>query len=664
MFRSVISSAALAGVLSAATPAQAQCASEPPPLNDKVCLDIGNSIDDYKTCYALLYDKTIIPAFTHIAECSHARADATITSTLESISATVLTPISDAIASIVASLSDTGGPGQCIDKLNAIADGMHGDDGLNAVIARERAAADQGPAALETYRRTNYIFPNFVAYTDAILAARKNRAACSAALLAIRKNLTLFADLKIHQPDYCKKLRDGARYEDASRLQSLAQWAKVDPNIHFDQYFNASVTWNSQCGYIDGGSGAVRFTPCLQGTLQYKQTLSELDGSLIGWLSDNRNVIVAVATATAATVAGYAGAGATAGPIGAAVGAVVGAIISGINYWMLSNALDELDDLIDDKQNELKAAVNASYITEPEFFGRIDALCAGWEPKVKAEVDQLLAAFDAQSQIARIDAYFALSDKLHNWYNELFLWATTGEPGQRFLDEAAKQKLVVQRAAFDQQLFAARTTQEMAAQENVLVNIKAVATQLSCSDPATARLVKTKLRVAVQGFNSACTALMSAVAQSTRDPIPFTDPAQTSDVTCGYAGFRGDVAKLEIRAGAGHSADMTLRSATGAAIAEFTGVTSDSMPDFPGFSCSSYVGFGTSAENALAPATYDLHAPDNFYGFGDAEGAALRSFVQTTDSGLRSKVVTCNRALGTPVQLTRTGDACGIPVAF
>lgn len=658
MLRFVLSSAALAGVLASAVPARAACNGRGPTLNDNICLGVGNSIDDYKDCYAKLYDESIIPSFEYIAQCSFSRADAAISSTLESVASGVLEPVEQAIADIVTALTKPDGAAGCIAQLNAIG------DALEPIIAAEKAAAAGGPAALETYRRTNYVFANFVSYTNAILAARKNRAACSSTLLAIRQQLGLLAELKIHQPDYCQILRDGARYEDASRVQSLAQWTKVDPNIHLDQYFNASVTWNGQCGYLDP-NGGIRSTQCLQGTLQYSQTLTDLNGSLVGWLSDNRNVIVAVATATVATVAGYAGYGASAGPIGAAVGAVVGAIISGLNYWMMTNALGELDDLIDDKEAELKQKVTDAYITEAEFYQHIDSLCAASAPQVQATVDGLLASVDPNGQIARIDAYFALSDKLHNWYNELFLWATTGAPGQRFLDEAAKQQLLVQRDAFDQQLFDARTTQEMAVQKNVLTNVKAVATQLSCSNVSSPRPVKLKLRVAVEAFKNACEGLMSAIALSTRDPIPFTDPAQTSDVTCGYAGFRNDIAKLQVAAGAGNSANLTLLSSTGTVIAAFTDVTSDSVLDFPGFSCSTFGGFGTSAASALKPGTYDLHVPDNVYGFDDSDAAALRSFAQTADSGLRSKVVTCNRQLGTTVQLDRTGTACGgIPTDF
>jgi hypothetical protein len=111
---------------------------------------------------------------------------------------------------------------------------------------------------------------------------------------------------------------------------------------------------------------------------------------------------------------------------------------------------------------------------------------------------------------------------------------------------------------------------------------------------------------------------------------------------------------------------MTLRDPAGTVIAELTGVTSDRAPGFAGFGCASDAGapFGTSAASRLTPGTYPLHVVDNIYGFGASEAQALRPFIQDVDSKMRFKAVVCHRQLGTPIDLPRTADACGIPVTF
>jgi len=282
----------------------------------------------------------------------------------------------------------------------------------------------------------------------------------------------------------------------------------------------------------------------------------------------------------------------------------------------------------------------------------------------------MLAGLHADEHVKTIDAYFALSDNLHTWYNELFLWATEPDAqGQRLIDELAKDELLAQRDAFDQQIFRARTDQEIAVQRNQLINLKAQTSLLDCTDiPAHQhRSVQGRLRGGLHAFNLTCSSLMQAIAVRTAQPVPFTESTATSDVSCAYTGFRSDVAALEIRAGAGFTADMTLRDAAGAVLAEFSTVSSDTpAAGFAGFACTSESGapFGTSAASRLTPGTYPLQLADNIYGFGDEEARALRPFIQDVDSQMRFKALVCNRQLGTPIDLPRTADACGIPVGF
>lgn len=658
--RFAIALAVLLAVLIRHRSAVAQRCSTIPNLDENECASIGNSIDDYKRCYRALYDNDVIPAFRYIASCSHARADAALLAGLESAASVVTGTIKESIAAIEAALAGPNGAAGCFDQLKDI------DAKLELVITREKAAPD-----LDAHRRNNYDAEDLTSFMNLVLGARQNRAACSDALLRIRQRLVLLSELKARHLDYCKVLRDSARYENASRILSLAQWTAIDPNIHFDHYFNASITWNVQCGYFDlsDAGSSIRYTPCLQNTAEYTQTLSEIDRSLVGWLSDNRNAIVAVSAAAGSTIASLAGAGASAGPLGASIGLVVGAIIAGIDYWMLRSALDELHDLIADKEQELKDVVAQRYITEPAFHARLEELCSTWQPVVEERIEHMLAGLHAAEHIQDIDAYFARSDKLHDWYNELFLWATKPGPGgQRFIDVVTEQALLAQRDAFDRQLFRARTDQEIAKQKNLLAALKGNTSLLGCTNIPSPqrRSVQAQLRGGLYAFNVQCASLMQALAVRTEGPVPFTDPSATSDVSCAYNGFRSDVTSLEIRAGAGSAADMTLRDPAGTVIAELTGVTSDRAPGFAGFGCASESGapFGTSAASRLTPGTYPLHVADSIYGFGVSEAQALRPFLQDVDSKMRFKAVVCNRQLGTPIDLPRTADACGIPVTF
>lgn len=656
--------AAVAVLLAREPAAMAQTCDQIPDLPEDLCQGIGESIQDYQTCYRALYDEAVIPAFQYIAECSHERADEALQAGLESAAEQVVGTIRESVAVIEDVMTDpAAAPALCMQELNFL------DQEMEPIIADERDAGD-----LDAYRRETYTPDHFVLFTDLVLGARQNRAICDPALQTIREQLVLLSHLKARHLDYCQVLRDSAQYESASRIQSLAQWTVVDPDIDFDFYFNTSVTWNPQCAYFDFSESStdIRYTPCVQATVEYQQTLSELDAFAIGWLADNRDIIVAVTAATATTVASAAGAGAEAGPIGAVVGAVVGAVISGIHYLVMRHEIDELNDMIADKEEELREVVEENYITEDQFDDRLEALCGAWEPVVEARIEAILGGLDAQRHVDRIDGYYEVSDKLHGWYNELFLWATEpGPDGRRFLDELAEQAVLAKKDEFDRRIFRARTNQEVAVQRNFLVNLKAQTSRLDCTDitPRERRRVQAELRAGVNVFNLTCSNTMETLAARTGQSVPFTASESSSDVFCAYAGFRPGVASLEVRAGVGFAADMTIRDSAGGAMGELTNVTSDTdwaQGAMPGFHCWSETGqsFGTSAASRLAPGTYGLRLPDNIYGFEEAEAAPLRTFVQDIDKGMRFKASVCNRQLGTPIDLPRIADACGIPVNF
>lgn len=652
---------AMAGLLVHQRTAAAQSCSNPPQISDAKCLNFDNSIDAYKSCYADLYDTAIIPAFKYLAQCSHDSVTQSLRQGLEQAASAVTGSVLTAISTIKALLNSPAGPNPCIGTMN----GIHAE--LAEFIDGERNAPD-----IDAYRRATYTFDHLTRFTDLILFANQNRAGCDAPLHGIRRALVLLNGLKLQQLDYCTVLRNSAKYPTSTKIQSLAESAKIDPNVHFDQYFNAVVTWNSQCGYFDlsgAGQATIRNTQCVQATVEYKQTLAQLDGSIVGWLAKYRAPIVALSAATAATIFAYAGYGSSAGPIGAAIGAAVGVIISAAEYLMLQHDINELQDLIDGKQEQLREIIQANYITEDEFNTTLQQLCSNWQPVVEMRVQDHLKDLDPLKHVAEIDGYYSLSDLLNNWYNELFVWAIQPGPnGQRFIDEVAQQKLLAQQDSFNQRIFKARADQEVAAAQNTLTNIKADAALLNCLNlsPTQKRLVKLNMNPHITGFNNACRATMGPIAVQPDAPLPFASSTATSDIVCAYSGFRNDVATLEIHNGDGFASNMTIKDPTGAVLAQLTNITSDtnfSQLSFPGFACSSdsVQPFGTTADSQLAEGSYALHLGDNIPGLAPADAATLRSSVQTLDSQLRTKVIACARQLGSPLTTPRTADACGIP---
>jgi hypothetical protein len=654
-----IAAIALAVVLVQHRPAAAQRC-EVPVLNDNVCGTISSSIEGYKDCYRKLYDKSIIPTFRYLACSSHNEYNGLFSSILESVSADVTGAVYAALADMELALADPEGPVACLQGLNDVA------QGLEPFIAAERGATD-----LDVFRRSQYSLGHLVGFTDVVLAARQNRARCGASLTRIRQLLVVLGELKAQHLDYCRVLQDSVPYTNSAGLRDAALKEKIDPQIDLREYFEVVISINSSCGsFGPGGSG--REAPCATLTSEYQQTVLDLDGTLLGWLSENQATISLVAGLVAGAVIG-AEKGSEAGGIwGGVIGAAVGLIISGVQYVMVQHEINELHELISEKQQELLRAIDGEFITPSEFAALRDERCHAWRPVIDQRVEDALGEFDAQQHIAQIDAYFALSDKLHGWYNELFLWATTpGPDGHRFIDQLAEQDLLVQREQFDQRNFRARSLQEMAAQKNLLVNAKAIVTQMDCTDvsPSQRRMLLTRLRGGLAGYDVVSCPLMESLAVLTKEPIPFTSTAQISDVQCAYKGYRSDVASLEVRAGVGFGTDMVVRDTSGAVIAELRNVTSDTTPvdiALAGFVCTSKLGrpFGLDADTRLAAGTYPLLFDDNTYGFSSTEAAQLRSFVKDADEKLRFKAIVCNRQLGTTIDLPRTADACGIPVTF
>lgn len=632
-----------------------------PTLNDNVCAGRGGTIDDYIACYRDLYDQNVIPAFRAVAECTHLKATNGIQSGLETVAALVTSVVKSSLADIDHVIDAQGSaPNTCIADLNAV------EATLRPFLDAERAAPD-----LDAYRRAHYTPGHFTFFEDVLLTARRGRAACDGSLQALRKRLVLLSELKVNHLDYCEVIRQSASYDSVSHIEGLAQWTAVDPKINFNSYFSLSITLNSQCGYYDfsgGGQANVRYATCPTLTTEYGQTLTGVDGTL-GWLAKNRNTIVPVSTAIAAAVFSAAGYGAAAGPYGALVGAGVGLVIWGLEYLALQSAIDELEDLIADKEQTIKNVVANNLITESEYAGVVTALCTPWQLTVESRVQDMLRTFDVTKHLQTVDGYYVLSDRLNDWYNELFLWAITpGPSGTRFIDELARQDLLAQKDQFDQRIFAARAAQEAADRRNTLTNIKATVTLLGCSNLSASqkRIVKSQLNVGVIGFNHACLNTMDAVAVQPDQPVAFADGSVTSTVTCTYNGFRSGVASLEIRNGEGFASQLTLKDSAGAVLAQLRNVTSDTdfaQAGVPGFLCASDVGqeFGKSAASRLAPATYALHTQDNLFGFRSSDAAALRTDVQSLDAQLRFKTIVCARQLGATFDTPRTADACGIP---
>src|SRR6201999_998972 len=152
-----------------------------------------------------------------------------------------------------------------------------------------------------------------------------------------------------------------------------------------------------------------------------------MDGTL-GWLASNRDQISVVSGAVAGTILSLTGSGASAGPLGAVIGAAVGLVITGIEYLSLENSVDDLNNLIAEKEQALKDAVAANLITPQQFSSLETALCTPWAATVDQRAQTLLAKFDAAKHLQTIDSYYALSDSLNDWYDGLFLWAITPGP--------------------------------------------------------------------------------------------------------------------------------------------------------------------------------------------------------------------------------------------
>jgi hypothetical protein len=655
-----------------------------PVLNDDPCANLADdedvSIDDYKNCYRSLYDESVIPAFRAMAQCTHDKAEHGIVTVLRGAESLTLAEAKDTfceISKIVAPhLTDElcgqqlsgetrreSGLLTCLGNMNAA------EEDLRPYIDAERTATD-----LDEYRANAYTPAHLTYFTNAILAARQIRADCDGLLRSLRKRLVLLSELKLSHPDYCQILRDSANYEQVSRIDALAEWTRVDPAIDFDQYYHIELVVGAQCGYYefgDNGQFSIEHTTCDQLTVQYEQNLAEFDG-VLGWIADNNYLISTVTGPAATAILSYAWLGLTAGPatgLAAVIAVVTALLISGVQYLLLQRALDSLEELIDDKEEELRNAVATNLITEEEFNSLVEQRCPPWRDIVEERFETMLARIDAPTHISNIDGFFRLSDSLYSWYNELILWATTPQQnGDRFITELAHQELLAQKHEFDQRIFGARADQEVAAVRNELSAIKGAVTLLNCSNLSTTerRNRRRQLGVAVNRFNATCSSVMAAMAAQPDAPVAFAEPGVEATVTCSYQGFRNGIATLVISEGTGFTSTMTVKGAGGETVAQLIDVSSAtdfSRAGLPGFSCSSTLGeeFGTAITNRLAAATYPLRLQDNLFGFDENDASGLRSTIQTLDSQFRLKQSVCMRQMGTPTDIPRTAEACGLP---
>jgi hypothetical protein len=139
------------------------------------------------------------------------KADKGIREVLEHLAAEVTGAVKGSLEGIETAMNAPGAAtSHCIGDLNAAEEVLRP---LRPYINAERNAPD-----LDAYRRTNYSFLQLSFFTDVLLGARQNRAACNAPLQVIKQGLTLLSGLTLHHPDYCRSLRQSASYEKVSKI--------------------------------------------------------------------------------------------------------------------------------------------------------------------------------------------------------------------------------------------------------------------------------------------------------------------------------------------------------------------------------------------------------------------------------------------------------------
>ena len=330
--------------------------------------------------------------------------------------------------------------------------------------------------------------------------------------------------------------------------------------------------------------------------------------------------------------------------------------------------LAELKSFIDDKQKQIGEIVENNYIKPEQFEALVQQQCSGRVAQTAELIANQIALVDTQGNLERIEGFFKVISTMEKWYNELFLWATTEGSEGRFLDEIAEAELLLRKEQFFQEIYAARTAQELAAQEALISQAQGNISLTICGGTAPRRTTLSRLRRSVSQFNHLCDSTMRTLGLST-PVVPFSSNAP-SDVLCVYEGFRTDVAKVSVSPGTNRRANVSVLAGDESVLASFPDVSSDTNWDevlFPGFSCRSQSGgvFGTSADNELASGTFDLGPRYSIAGFEKADAEEIQSHVQNADRLVRRKVIRCVRRFGDlTFSIPQRADACGVPTQF
>lgn len=253
----------------------------------------------------------------------------------------------------------------------------------------------------------------------------------------------------------------------------------------------------------------------------------------------------------------------------------------------------------------------------------------------------------ANDHLAQIRNYFTNNDRIVDWYNDVFLFATSGPAGNRLIDDAAKAAVLRKRDQLYSSLERIKAEVYFTRSNSQLRSIQSKI-GISCLQGATRSEKMRNFKSAVAEFRSECESL-SSLSSASSDYL-LDARGDKTDIRCHYLGFE-PADNLSVRANVDGSLDINVLSGDRVVLA-VERASSNTIWEKE-FYCSSdsLADFGTPSAKPISTQSQSLSYPVDVNGLSPSDFSKFKQNVKSINDTAKTAASSCARLLrATPSQ--------------
>ena len=217
-----------------------------------------------------------------------------------------------------------------------------------------------------------------------------------------------------------------------------------------------------------------------------------------------------------------------------------------------------------------------------------------------------------------------------------------------------KEAMELEKFKFYEDIYESRTKLSLASASNELKRQQAKVSLASCS--ASNSSERRALKRLIRSYSSICEEIASTIGRD----IKLSTGSQLLQIQ--YTGFEYEAARLEVVPNSGPKMDVRILTRSGQTIAEYFGITSENLVDFP-FVNISGTDFGLSNENKVDFGSFPMSELTNISFLPEESLETSIKALKSTNSLVRRKLARCSRVFSESEPFTNIDPVkCNISV--